>query len=78
MKRPLSKVNVVEDFKNACFEDNNKILRFETSSYPVIGMGYIFPNQLINGRNTFIPKLYVRKCYKEVYDLILYNLRYIW
>jgi hypothetical protein len=55
----------MENFRDAKFSGvNNEILTFPMDSYPVEGMGYKFAEE-------FNPRIFVRECYKEMYDLIM-------
>ena len=57
--------NVMENFRAAKFSGvNNEILTFPMDSYPVEGMGYKFAEE-------FNPRIFVRECYKEMYDIIM-------
>jgi hypothetical protein len=56
----------MNDFRAAEFSgvNSNEILTFPMNSYPVKGMGYKFVEE-------FNPRIFVRECYKEMYDLIM-------
>ena len=63
--KPSRTFNVMENFRDAKFSGvNNEILTFPMDSYPVEGMGYKFAEE-------FNPRIFVRECYKEMYDLIM-------
>ena len=63
--KPSRTYNVMENFRAAKFSGvNNEILTFPMDSYPVEGMGYKFAT-LSN------PRIFVRECYKEMYDIIM-------
>ena len=63
--KPSRTFNVMENFRDAKFSGvNNEILTFPLNSYPVEGMGYKFATE-------FNPRIFVRECYKEMYDLIM-------
>lgn len=64
-ERLPAKMNVREDFQNANFsETDDKLLTVPYESYPAIDMRYSF-------LNSSHPSIYIRKCYKEIYDLIM-------
>ena len=55
----------MEDFRAAKFSGvNNEILAFPINSYPVEGMLYKFAS-------VSNPRIFVRDCYKEMYDIIM-------
>ena len=63
--KPSKKFNVMDDFRAAEFSGiDNKVLTFPKNSYPLEGMGY----ELIKKIES---RIFIRKCYKEMYDLIM-------
>jgi hypothetical protein len=59
--------NVMDDFRAAEFSGiDNKVLTFPKNSYPV---GYEFAQEMDSG-------IFIRECYKEMYDLIMKMIMY--
>ena len=63
--KPSPDYSVMENFRAAKFSGvNNEILAFPINSYPVKGMLYTFAS-------VSKPRIFVRDCYKEMYDIIM-------